>query len=268
MAAKQRAGKKKKITSNDATKMEMVQRVVKQGTKQTEVAREYGVTRQYVSFLVKRYREDGNEALVAKPKGRKKEGQLSKSDRAKLLEIVFNKQPADFAIAGDDWSVDAFRGLVDKTVGKAISRRAASRCLIDWGLLELKPPEEDFDDDFYEYINSDAYKAIKHREEEYLKRVEEQQATQKRRGPGRPRKEDALRTAELEGKGITEIPEEADDDDWDVPDWKEVQWEKMGASRPGTQATRTGRHGKQRFAPTMKKKARKKRSNAKRKRKR
>ncbi len=268
MAQKQRAGKKKKITSNDATKMEMVQRVVKQGAKQTEVAREYGVTRQYVSFLVKRYREEGKEALVAKPKGRKKEGQLTKADRAKLLEIVFDKQPADFAIAGETWGVDPFRSLVNKTLGKVISRRAASRCLIDWGLLELKPPEEDFDDDFYEYINSDAYKAIKHREEAYLKRLEEQQATQKRRGPGRPRKEDALRTAELEAKGITDIPEEEDDDDWDVPDWKEVQWEKMGAGRQGSQSTRTGRHSKQRSAPTMKKKARKKRAKAKAKRKR
>jgi transposase len=114
-------------------------RAILSGTKQTEVARLLGVTRQAVAGWVRAHRSGGAEALKPKRRGRPPGKRLQPWQAAHVLKDLIRHLPDELELGDLLWTRDNVAQLVRKKFGIRLSRWTVRRYLRFWGLLVLRP---------------------------------------------------------------------------------------------------------------------------------
>ncbi len=101
---------------------------------QSDVAREFEVTRQAVSLWVKRYQEAGK---VVGSRGRPA-GHLTASQKSELRVIIESQAPSDFNIESEDdrWHWLELYDLLLERTRRRFSRRECMKLLTDWGVAD------------------------------------------------------------------------------------------------------------------------------------
>jgi len=114
-------------------------RAILSGTKQAEVARILGVTRQAVAGWVRAHRKGGAEALRTKRQGRPPGKRLQPWQSAHVLKDLIRHLPDELGLGDLLWTRDSVAQLVRKKFGIRLSRWTVRRYLRFWGLLVLRP---------------------------------------------------------------------------------------------------------------------------------
>ena len=96
-------------------------KAVLDGTKQVDVAKILGVTRQSVAKWVKVYREGGEKALKAKRKGRPKGGSLLPWQAAQIAKSVVDRHPEQLKLPFYLWTREAVAKLIKRRFGIRLS---------------------------------------------------------------------------------------------------------------------------------------------------
>jgi len=114
-------------------------KAVLDGKKQVEVAKLYGVTRRALSKWRKAYRNGGNSALKAKPKGRPKGGLLLPWQAAQVAKMVIDHHPEELKLLFYLWTREAVADLIKRRFGIKVLFSSAARYLKRWGFTPQKP---------------------------------------------------------------------------------------------------------------------------------
>lgn len=111
------------------------------GMPQTRAAQAFGVTRQAVGIWMRHYRDGGERALGAKPRGApKREGLLKPWQCAQVVRAITDKCPEQLKLPGFWlWTRDAVKDLIRRKFGIALSLSSVGRLLRRWGLTPQKP---------------------------------------------------------------------------------------------------------------------------------
>jgi transposase len=114
-------------------------KAVKNGKRQIEVAKLFGVSRQAVSHWVRLCRQGGEEALKARPRGRPKGSSLPACQAAELVKILTEYYPDQLNLPFYLWSPEALSQLIEKRFGLRLSGWTVSRYLVRWGFKQQEP---------------------------------------------------------------------------------------------------------------------------------
>ncbi len=102
---------------------------------QSDVARATGFSRQAVSQWIKQYRSEG-EGGIRKRRGRPKIGRLPEQAARRLKAIVTSQLPAEAGLdkAFSEWSYEAVRRLIIRETGVKLTYRFVAEYLEEWGM--------------------------------------------------------------------------------------------------------------------------------------
>ena len=114
-------------------------KAIKSGKTQIEVAKIFGVTRHAVGKWVKAYREGGEKALKAKPRGRPKGGSLLPWQSAQIAKAVVDRCPDQMKLPFYLWTREAVVQLIESRFGIRLSVWTIGRYLKRWGFTPQKP---------------------------------------------------------------------------------------------------------------------------------
>ena len=114
-------------------------KAIKSGKTQIEVAKVFGVTRHAVGKWVKAYREGGEKALKAKPRGRPKGGSLLPWQSAQIAKAVVDRCPEQMKLPFYLWTREAVGQLIENKFGIRLSVWTVGRYLKRWGFTPQKP---------------------------------------------------------------------------------------------------------------------------------
>ncbi len=117
------------------------------GVKQVEVARMFGVTRHAVGKWVKAYREGGEKALKAKRRGRPKGGSLLPWQAAQTAKSVVDRCPDQLKLPFYLWTREAVAQLIEKRFGIRLSVWTVGRYLKRWGFTPQRPVRRAYERD-------------------------------------------------------------------------------------------------------------------------
>jgi transposase len=120
-------------------------KAVLDGTKQVDVAKILGVTRQAVGKWVKIYRKGGEKALKAKRKGRPKGGSLLPWQAAQIAKSVVDRHPEQLKLPFYLWTREAVAKLIERRFGIRLSIWTVGRYLGRWGFTPQKPIRRAFE---------------------------------------------------------------------------------------------------------------------------
>lgn len=121
------------MTASQERKAEILRRV-QAGEKATHVARDVGVTKQYVSWLLKFSKEAGVEATISRRRGRQKELALTKEEAEAVRARLLSLRPADDPAPGNLWRADEIKLWFRRTYGRTLSIHQLRRVCTDYGL--------------------------------------------------------------------------------------------------------------------------------------
>lgn len=127
-------------TTSQERKAEILRRV-QAGEKAAHVARDVGVTKQYVSWLVKLSREAGTEATIALRRGRPKEQTLTPEETEAVRARILSLRPADDPTPGNLWRADEIKSWFRRTYGRTLSIHQLRRVCTVAGLRLAPSPE-------------------------------------------------------------------------------------------------------------------------------
>ena len=227
---------------------------IEAGEKQAVMATEFGVTRQAISLLMKKYREEGEDVIKEGRRGRKPSRRLSPDEEEAVhLIIKSHKTPkgAGLALAEkgkNKWDADSIKRLVSRECAFTPTKSIVADLLAKWELTPKK--ERQFSPDYYEYINSDIGKEVSRRNWE----LREMKLREKREA-------EAAEAAEKAG-GVASA--DAEDDEMEEMDYTDEELAKIrrqmlaGRQLSGGAGQRSGKHRKGRGAHTPPRKKRKK----------
>lgn len=118
------------------------------GSKQVEVAKMFGVTRQAVGKWYKKYKEEGFKLLKAKKQGKpKSEGKLKPWQCAQIAKIVIDRNPEQLKLPFSLWTREAVANLIKNKFGITLSRWTVGRYLKKWGFTPQKPLKKAYEQD-------------------------------------------------------------------------------------------------------------------------
>jgi len=126
--------------TSQARKAEILRRI-QAGDKLTHIARDVGVSKQYVSWLGKFSKVAGAEATIARRRGRPKERELTREETQALRAQILSLRPADALAPGNLWRPDKIKSWFKQTYGRALSNKQLRRVCKDAG-LRLAPSGE------------------------------------------------------------------------------------------------------------------------------
>jgi len=122
-------------------------RAVRDGKKQVEAAKLFGVTRQAVGKWVRKYREGGHRALRAQRRGRRRGGSLEPWQAAQIARTVVDRYPEQLKLPFYLWTREAVAGLIKQRFGVTLSIWTVGRYLGRWGFTPQKPTRQAFEQD-------------------------------------------------------------------------------------------------------------------------
>ena len=166
-----------------------IARRVEAGERQSDLAREFGVSRQAVSLLVNKFRKEGAEAIMAPRRGRRPSRSLTPDEEELLHQIILEKVTPEAAglnlvAAGKNvWDRESLRQLVVRECSFTPTTAAVGDLLAKWGLAGKGGRE--FSQDYYDYINSPIGKEVSRKNWEMRARQEAERAeTEQGQGQG------------------------------------------------------------------------------------
>lgn len=114
-------------------------------TKQVEVAKIFGVTRQAVGKWVKAHKTHGTKAIKAKPQGRPKGGSLLPWQAAQIVRTIMDRTPEQLKLPFYLWTREAVVSLIDQRFGIRLSIWTVGRYLASWQFTPQKPVRRAFE---------------------------------------------------------------------------------------------------------------------------
>ena len=121
-------------------------RLVGEGRSQVEVAQIVGVRRQAVGRWVKAWREDGEQALAARRRGRRGgHTALSRSQQQRIAGLVAGKNPDQLRLPGFLWTRALVCELIWRTFQVRVTEETVGRYLRGWGFSPQKPIRRAFE---------------------------------------------------------------------------------------------------------------------------
>jgi hypothetical protein len=126
--------------TGQARKAEILRRI-QAGEKLTHIAREVGVSKQYVSWLGKFSKKVGAEATIAGRRGRPKDKELTEEETQALRAQIVSIRPDEDLPPGNLWRPDQIKLWFKQTYGRTLSNKLLCRVCKDAG-LRLAPSGE------------------------------------------------------------------------------------------------------------------------------
>jgi transposase len=156
----------------------------KDGESKKNLAAEFGVSRQYIDILLKKHEIGGDEALIPKPPGRPRlpEGSLSPEQFQALVTLVESSStPGEAGLnlkkQPERWTPVNLRALIAREYRIRLNPGEFALLQDRLGIQRPLPLpgelDEDFDADFYAYMNSPIGQEMIRRERELLERDRE-----------------------------------------------------------------------------------------------
>ena len=118
------------------------------GVKRAEIARRLGLSRQWVTLVIKVYQTEGFESAVAGKKRGMNEAAaqdrrlLTREEEQKVAGWIIDKNPAqmkfDFAL----WTARAVRKLIHQALKRDLSMSTVRRYLRSWGMTPQRPKKK------------------------------------------------------------------------------------------------------------------------------
>lgn len=121
--------------------------VVEGGMSQKEAAQIFGVSRQSVNAWVRRYREQGMEGLLSRPRGRPSRIRLEPYQAATVVRIIESKCPDEVGLPYALWTREAVQELIKRQFGIQVSLWTVGRYLRRWGFTPQKPVSRAYEQD-------------------------------------------------------------------------------------------------------------------------
>jgi transposase len=150
-----------KLTAQD--RKSIIERL-ESGETQVALAQEFGVTRQYVSLLLKKFRQDGEGAIVGGRRGRKPSRLLTPDEEKAIHRIIKKHQtpksaglPVGRKKVERTWGLDTVKKLIVRELSFTPKRSTVLELLQKWGITISPSAEDDemeFSQSYYDYINS------------------------------------------------------------------------------------------------------------------
>ncbi|MFL6232706.1 MAG: helix-turn-helix domain-containing protein [Thermoanaerobaculia bacterium] len=121
----------------DALRLKAVNAVAK-GQTQSEVARVLGVARASINTWMATYRQQGEAALSARPRGRPPSG-LGRRNSVTVLRSILTRCPDELGFSAPLWTWEAVQRIFAQHSGEAASRWTINRYLVAWGFRTSDP---------------------------------------------------------------------------------------------------------------------------------
>lgn len=122
-------------------------RAVRDGMRQTEAARVFGVARPTVTKWVAQYDTGGARALRARRRGRPPGTQLAPHQAALTVRLITDRCPDQLRLPFALWTREAVQQLLGERFGVQVSVWTVGRYLKRWGLTPQKPLRRAFEQD-------------------------------------------------------------------------------------------------------------------------
>jgi|GEM_PF-4300777 hypothetical protein len=183
---------------------EEIYRRVLAGESRAEIGAEFGVTKQFISLVVIKHRKAAAKGVSAAERSRRDLKSLIPEKLEALRGLVTTRQPAEAGVKYfRKWHAHSVRQIMKEQFQFNLLISEAGQLIIEWGLPHEQeyiprrlPKEEVYDQDFYDYVNSDIGRQVRERsniaeEREMREHAEYVQALQQgliKRGRGRPRR--------------------------------------------------------------------------------
>ena len=120
-------------------------KAVLDGTKQVEVAKVLGITRQAIGKWLKTYHVGGSKSLKAKKQGRPRGGKLLPWQSAQIAKTVVHRYPDQLKLPFYLWTREAVGQLIERRFGIRVSVWTVGRYLARWGFTPQKPMRQAFE---------------------------------------------------------------------------------------------------------------------------
>ena len=117
----------------------VVQAVVKQGMRQVDAVRTFGVSRTSIYNWVNSHVEGGAAALRSKPRGRPHRSRLAGHQAATTVRIITDRCPDQKKLPFALWTREAVQQLLADRFDVHVSVWTVGRYLAQWGLTPQKP---------------------------------------------------------------------------------------------------------------------------------
>src|SRR5438093_846191 len=115
-----------------------IRRIIEEGAKPSEVAADYGFCRNYIYPWLKKFREEGWEALVEKI-AQGPEPKLSEKQRQQVRRWILGKDPRQYGFEFGLWSRRIVQALIQEKFGIELGLTAVGRLLASLEITPQKP---------------------------------------------------------------------------------------------------------------------------------
>ena len=132
-------GRKLSLSAQKALRQRVIE-ADKKGIKRTQIAKTFGMSRQWVWKVLRAFEKHGEEAAIAghsrgpKPETSDKMRRLSRQEEAKLMAWIIDSNPSQLKFPWAVWTRKAVRDLIRREFGKEIAIRTISAYMKRWNM--------------------------------------------------------------------------------------------------------------------------------------
>ena len=118
------------------------------GVKRAEIARRLGLSRQWVTKIIKIYQAEGFDSAVAGKKRGMSEASaagmrmLSHEEAKKVANWIVDKNPAQLKFDFTLWTAKAVRQLIQREFGRQLALSTVRNYLRSWGMTPQRPKKK------------------------------------------------------------------------------------------------------------------------------
>jgi transposase len=139
-----------------------VRRIVEDGVKPKDIAAEFGFCRNYIYPWLKKFREDGYDALVERI-AQGPEAKLNEKQRQRVKRWILGKDPRQYGFDFGLWSRRIVSALIQEKLGIGLGLTAVGRLLARLDITPQKPLRRAYerDPEAVEYWLRERYPKLK-----------------------------------------------------------------------------------------------------------
>jgi transposase len=140
-------GRKLSLSAQKALRQRVIE-AYKKGIKRTQIAKTFGMSRQWVWKVLRAFEKHGEEAAIAghsrgpKPETSDKMRRLSRQEEAKLMAWIIDSNPSQLKFPWAVWTRKAVRDLIRREFGKEIVIRTVSAYMKRWNMTPQRPKKK------------------------------------------------------------------------------------------------------------------------------